>query len=302
MGLADLISHAFDAEQFPRIVSRRLPPGAAVPTSTVTTFDWTPAVATNGAVPIVTWQEPPAGKPQLDLQATTEVNASGSSSAAVDATLRAFTINIPSSTDNYVAVAFDELHCELPAGGKPYVTAALASNPLTFGGPLSFVNELQKYIPADGFSDPPSLDLTPTGLEVGYVLSLPPISVGVFNLQDLSLGASLHLPFTGDPARLRVAFSERARPCVLTVSLFGGGAFLAIAGGTDGIEAIEGALEFGGSFALDIVVASGGVTVMAGIYFKYERTASPDLTLAGYLRASGELSVLGLISVSVDSC
>ena len=37
---------------------------------------------------------------------------------------------------------------------------------------------------------------------------------------------------------------------------------------------------------------------MAGIYFRYEKTAG--LTLCGYFRASGSVEVLGLVSVSVD--
>ena len=37
---------------------------------------------------------------------------------------------------------------------------------------------------------------------------------------------------------------------------------------------------------------------MAGIYFKYEKT--DKVTLAGYVRCGGYLSVLGIISISVE--
>jgi hypothetical protein len=55
--------------------------------------------------------------------------------------------------------------------------------------------------------------------------------------------------------------------------------------------------------SIDIGVASGGVHILAGIYFKLEKKESGgDLaaTLSGYLRMGGELSVLGLVSISVE--
>jgi hypothetical protein len=60
---------------------------------------------------------------------------------------------------------------------------------------------------------------------------------------------------------------------------------------------VEGALEFGGEFSLDVGVASGGVHIMAGIYFQLSGHNS-DLT--GFVDIGGEVSVLGIISVSID--
>jgi hypothetical protein len=298
VALADLVDAAVGADpvQMPRIVTERQG------TRMVTRIDWTPQVTDFG---VIQWLAPPAGKASLELHAElaagpgadSDTTAGTTAGATVRATLRALRLGIP-GTDPWITVTFDELRCELLPGQKPDIAVTLRTPPLEFGGPLSFVGELQKVLPADGLGAGPSIDLTPTGLGVGYVLAIPPLAVGVFSLQDLRLGGSLHLPFTGEPARLRFAFSSREHPCMLTVSLFGGGAFLAIGAGTDGIELIEGALEFGGSFSIDLVVASGGVTVMAGIYFRYEK--APGLTLCGYFRASGALEVIGLVSVSVD--
>jgi hypothetical protein len=79
--------------------------------------------------------------------------------------------------------------------------------------------------------------------------------------------------------------------------MFGGGAFFAIELQPGGIKLIEGCLEFGGSFALSLGVASGSVTLMAGIYFKYE---NDNVTISGYVRCVGCVDVLGMISVSVE--
>ena len=48
---------------------------------------------------------------------------------------------------------------------------------------------------------------------------------------------------------------------------------------------------------MNLGVASGGVSVMAGVYFGM---TGQTTTLTGYLRVNGYLSVLGLISLSVE--
>src|SRR4029077_10783796 len=53
----------------------------------------------------------------------------------------------------------------------------------------------------------------------------------------------------------------------------------------------------GGEFSLDLGVASGSVHIMAGIYFQLKGTSS-DLT--GFVDIGGEVSVLGIISISID--
>jgi hypothetical protein len=131
----------------------------------------------------------------------------------------------------------------------------------------------------------------------GYTLRIPTIAVGAFALQNLALDASIGLPFTGAPARARLAVSKRHDPFLLTVSLYTGGGFFAIEAASDNTRIVEGSLEFGASIALNLGVASGGVYVMAGIYFRIETNACK---LSGYVRAGGSLEVLGLITVSVE--
>ena len=60
---------------------------------------------------------------------------------------------------------------------------------------------------------------------------------------------------------------------------------------------MEAAIEFGGNISLNLGIASGGVYVMAGIYFGM---TAQTTTLTGYLRVGGYLSVLGLISISLE--
>jgi hypothetical protein len=60
---------------------------------------------------------------------------------------------------------------------------------------------------------------------------------------------------------------------------------------------VEGSLEFGGEFSLDLGVASGGVHIMAGIYFQLNGSNS---TLTGFVDIGGQVCVLGIVTVSID--
>src|SRR5690606_972243 len=139
-------------------------------------------------------------------------------------------------------------------------------------------------------------DLSPTGIRAGFSFALPPVAVGVFALRDVSLGAALTLPFlTGRPA-LDFNVSERPHPFLLSVGIFGGGGFFHLQLDTAGLRVVEAAFEFGATASIDLGVASGGVHIMAGIYFRLERKEpgtdlAPTPTRA--LRPGGNLRGLG---------
>jgi hypothetical protein len=62
------------------------------------------------------------------------------------------------------------------------------------------------------------------------------------------------------------------------------------------VQELEAALEFTGSLALNVGVASGGVYVKAGIYYHWQ---ADKAELTGYVEVGGSLSVIGLITVSL---
>jgi len=199
---------------------------------------------------------------------------------------------------NFVAFSFSA-----GSNKKLDVKVDLDSNkPFEFEGDLAFVQDLSSIIPPGTFGDGPSIDLTPApGVHVGYGVTLPPASVGVFSLENIKLSAGLELPLlTGKPV-VDFAFAERAHPFLLTVSLLGGGGFLHVQLDTEGMKMLEAAFEFGANASINLGVASGGVHIMAGIYFSMQVDAGKTkATLQGYLRMGGELSVLGIISISLE--
>ena len=287
----------FDEDQFkgrfPKITSRQDPPSGK-PTSIITTLDWSSEVAAKD--PFVKYDDT-----KLDIHSTIVKRLDASEPTyIITGNLNHFDINFA----KVIMVSFKSLSFTAKKGEKLDVNAEVDGVSFSKDGPLNFVNTLSEYLPSSsnpGFSDPPSLDVSAEGVTIGYTLGLPPLAVGVFALQNVNLSAGLSLPFVNKPACLSFAFSERHHPFLLTVSLFAGGGFFAIALGPDGIQMIEASLEFGGNISINLGVASGGVYVMAGIYFKYDKTKSnADVELTGYFRCGGGLEVLGIISVSVE--
>ncbi|TDC76773.1 hypothetical protein [Streptomyces hainanensis] len=194
-----------------------------------------------------------------------------------------------------VTVHADKLTFVSTPGAKPDVTADGIT--MAFQGALEFVNDLRDVLPRDGFGAGAFVDVTPGGIRAGYSLALPALAVGVFSLTNMVLAAELSIPFDDQPFRFRFALSERHKPFNLSIAPFSGGGFLAITVCGDKVELIEGALEFGGSAAINLGIAEGGVSLMAGIYFAIGTTGT---VISGYVRCGGHLSVLGLVSVSVE--
>jgi hypothetical protein len=199
---------------------------------------------------------------------------------------------------NAIVVGFRRLAFTAGSGGATTVDADLASDPVGFEGDLSFIGTLADVIPDGIFgTDGPSIDVAPDGVHVGYALPLPNLPVGVFSLENMAISAGLSLPFLSGRPQLDVGFAERDHPFIVTVMGFGGGGFVHVRLDAEAIRVVEGQLEFGGHYALDIGVASGGVELMAGIYFKLQDSHS---LLAGFVDLYGEVRVLGLVSVSVE--
>jgi hypothetical protein len=210
--------------------------------------------------------------------------------------LRDFELQLIPCLAKVVTLHFDVLEFTVSTGKSPDVNVKLADKGIMFDGPLSFVNTLENLVPPYGFSDPPALSVTPQGITAGYSVGPLTVPIGVFQLQNISLGAGFKLPFVGPPLELDFTFCTREQPFVLTVAVFGGGGYILIRATPRDLY-VEGALEFGASVSFNNGTASGGVQVMAGIMFATD--SHSNVTLAGFLRMGGIVSVLGLISVSI---
>jgi hypothetical protein len=262
-------------------------------------FDWNP--------PIANWALPGAD-PNTEalfrandtrgflvaVEAKVKKNGQSAPKITVVCSLKSFDLVLIAPA-SFIELNFEKIEFRVDSGAKMDVDVLLSD--IKFVGPLSFVETLRDLIPLDGFSDPPFLDITPQGIDAGFSLALPNISIGVFNLSNLSIGAGFTVPFIGQPVSVRFNFCTREQPFNLTVTLFGGGGFFGITLDPHGIQILEASFEFGASISIDFGVASGGVYVMAGLYFRMEKSAC---SLTGYFRLGGHVSVLGLITASLE--
>ena len=298
--LVDLIPGGTLGKNAPKLTIES-PPGGTV----VATLKWQPEVQNLSlppGTPIASFEKDHQGTSTLDINGVVSMPAGNPSAttSTFTGTLTHFRVGLLQSVYlNFTAFGFTA-----KSGSKTDVTVKLdPATPLEFKGDLAFVEEIRKIIPPDLFGDGPSLDISVTGIRAGFSFGLPPVAVGVFALKDVSLGAALTLPFFDGKPTFDFNVSERPHPFLLSVGIFGGGGFFRLQLDTAGMRLVEASLEFGATASIDLGVASGGVFIMAGIYFKLERQEpSNELapTLSGYLRLGGHLSVLGLIKVSLE--
>ncbi len=201
-----------------------------------------------------------------------------------------------------ITVHFEKVEFTTSPGKSADINVQMENQAITFGGPLRFLNAFLPLIESGGFSDPPYLDVSDTGVKCGYTTAIPSVQVGAFTLSNLSLGADVNLPFTGAPMMMGFRFCEKQQPFTLTVSLLGGGGYVGFEVDLHGLRQIDAALEFGASASLNLGVASGAATIMAGIYFKMEAIDSNNNStrLTGYLRINGALCIIGLITAAIE--
>jgi hypothetical protein len=236
------------------------------------------------------------GASRFTLTVRTPAAPTAAVAAHLECNLESFGIHL---VPGFEAIEIDFDHARFTVdAGKPDVDVVLRDNGVRFVGPLSFVETLQRIIPLDGFSDPPSVHVDAHGAEAGFSLGVPSLTLGIFSLENISFGAGFLIPFDERSMSVNFNFCTRSEPFLLTVSALGGGGFFLIEVDAAGVKRLEAALEFGASLSLDFGVASGGVHVMAGVYFAYDSTKGAALT--GYFRVGGNVTALGIVSVSIE--
>jgi len=288
ISLGQLISKVASFEQVPSLRQVQLPDALEV------RFDWAPHIQ---SVPPLLQTQPDS---TLKISAVSRVPLSrtgdaGEPTFVVDGLLTNFALDF----FGIARVTFAELHFHAEKGRKVNVVPKGVN--LELKKELSFLNELASVLPANGFSDGTSLSVTAEGVRAGYSLPIPSAGIGVFSLEHLSLSAELALPFVAKPAGLRLAFSERAHPFLVTVAMIGGGGYFAMEVDTRDIQLIEGAIELGANLTVDLAIVEANVHIMAGFYFAIKKTGQgTELDFSAYLRIGGAVELLGIAGLSIE--
>ncbi len=271
----------------------------APPTAVETKLEWNPKL-TDKIVLCFVPKGADGKQATLELKGKFRTVFGDESTSEISGKLENFALNLlkPNSDLDFIAIYFKRFAFEQHNDAKPTFDPAIEK--VEFRGPLSFINTLQEFLTFDGG---PKIELEPNGVNITQDIPIPNVAVGVFSLQNMSFSAGLSLPFDGSLVTTNFGFASPENRFVVSVWVFGGGGYFLMKLNVERLVRLEAAIEFGGVLALNVVVASGSLSVMAGIYFALqynEEKKSNDITLRGYLRATGKLSVLGLITVTAE--
>jgi hypothetical protein len=235
----------------------------------------------------------------LTVHAATIISLDPSAPATynINATLTNFSINLLGDP-SFIIITFNSVTFKSESGSKPNCDVKIKN--VTFGAAMSFVQELASLLdPSEG----PFIEFANGMLNAGYRFAVPTIPVGVFLLTQLKLEVSVGLPFDGDPVRCYLAISEQFNPFLLTCGIYSGGGYLLMRIGLDGVERLEGSLDFGVSAVVNVGPLKGYGEVLAGIHFAVGGGSSE---VCGFVFAHGHCDIYGIISldvkVNVDIC
>lgn len=236
-------------------------------------------------------------KAALNVTAKSHVSLRGQAPEfSVDARLTNFTIHLIPDF-KMLHLKFNAVNFISKPGSGTHVDVDLQE--AEFGEALSFVKELQKFLnPSTG----PYLDIKPTGIVAGFRLALPTIPLGPVIIYNLTIGTSIELSFIGKPLVIGFNLGTRRNPVVIVLGFMGGSAYFGLTLTADGLQSLEAAIEAGAMAQLDLAgLARGSGYVFVGLFYRLEKVGTHNRTkLCGYVRAGGELTIIGMISVSLE--
>jgi hypothetical protein len=238
----------------------------------------------------------------MDLTAliVTDLADPSASHSTVNGQIRDFELHLFGDGASYfILIPFDSLTFHAHSGQKTDVDVQIGDGGVQFQGALSFVQDLADFLSFDGSGL--TIDTSGSAITADLTLAIPTIAVGIFSLQNIAFSAGVAIPYNGDPVRFTFAFCSAENPFQLTIMVFTGGGFVELGIGADGLEMLSFSFDFGLGFSIDIGIASGEVSLTGGIYYEGEKDGDhQDVTLTAWVKASGGVSALGLVSVSVE--
>lgn len=317
LSLADVVqsvtnlSNPANRLKLPKFTSRAEFPGgdiAQLPERICRTLDWDPTPKSDplGLFLVADDLEPGLDNPfdgpttlHLHGEFCVPVTANEEPSYEVTGELRNFAISILS--DFRVLVLYFE-RVEFTGGSAAPASVDVSILDAVFAGPLSFVEAFREWLTSLG--NGPSIDVDASGVTAGVEIDIPDLGFGVFSMTQMAFGMDITLPFDGDPATVTFSFSSREDPFRVTVLGLGGEGHFSVTLSADGLVAMEFSIGVAAQVSLDIIVASGSVGISAGFAYEIEVTDTSPLTevvtLIAYVEVYGEMSVLGVISISVE--
>jgi hypothetical protein len=260
-----------------------------VPTSITLSYDWHPKI--QPFEPVFLLDE--GADFVVSAKATLSVPLPGAAPPSVDitASLTKFSINLIGSP-SFVIVKIDSLTFTSHNGSSPDCRVSIKT--VEFGKDMSFVKSLAEALnPSKG----PFIELADGAIKAGFRFAVESLPSAGMTVMGLAIEVAVALPFNGDPVRCEFGISDQQHPFLLSFGIYGGGGFLQLQLGLDGVQLLQGALEFGLVSSISIGPLRGEGFIVGGIYF---RIAKNDAKVCGFVHAHGHMDIFGLISLDVD--
>ncbi len=144
------------------------------------------------------------------------------------------------------------------------------------------------------------INITPLALEIATDIPLPAIDLGVVSISNAAIFAGIDLPFTaGFVPDVSLGLGSAAQPVEISVLGYGAEFYIEveISPGNGGLRRLTASVELEAMlYGIDIVVASADITLRISALFKLR---DGDITFIGSVGIEGNISVLGLLDVSV---
>ncbi len=261
-----------------------------IPTSVNLSYAWQPTI--QSVEPIFIVNDGGAFTVTASVQAGLNLQQGGiAASVDISAELTNFSIKLIGE-ETFITLVIKSLKFTSHNGSKP--DCRLTIDRVEFGAAMEFVQELADALdPSEG----PFIELADSSIRAGFRFAIDSLTVGAFNIMQLAIEVAVALPFDGTPVRCEFNLSDQQQPFLLSSGIFGGGGFLQILLGLDGVQLLQGALEFGVCASVSIGPLQGSGFVVAGIYF---RISSNQSEVCGFVHAHGHMDIFGIISMDVD--
>ncbi|MDQ3106987.1 MAG: hypothetical protein M3Q68_04200, partial [Actinomycetota bacterium] len=223
------------------------------------------------------------------------------SSTSVTGEITNFELVLPVPSHPLVRVPVDRFAFSNRTGQKPDIDVRIDSQAVEFLGELKFVAVLSEYL-SFGLGPGPSITVSPTAIEMAIAAELPDVKLGVLTLSNLDLSAKLTIPLLGDPVTIDFAFASREDPFRVTVYGLGGGGYVLVSVGAEGLRRLELLLEAAAEVALDLGPISASISCELGLLISIEVGDAPEDTVAkfvGFFRMRGEVDC-AIASASIE--
>ncbi len=260
-----------------------------LPTSVNLSYTWHPTIQSCAPVFMLN----PGADFSVKAAAQAGLNQDLSVNAAVDITASLTNFSIVLIGDvPFITLVIDSLSFTSHNGSKPDCRLKLQT--VVFGASMKFVQDLAELLdPTDG----PFIELAAGSIRAGFRFAIESMTLGAFNLMQLAIEVAVALPFDGTPVRCEFGLSDQQQPFLLSCGIYGGGGFLQLQLGLDGVQLLQGAFEFGVCADISIGPLVGSGFVVAGIYF---RITGDDSEVCGFVHAHGHMDIFGIVTLDVD--